>query len=191
MARDEDPEVRWLIWLMAATGTGPEEAGGAFRANIRQIDGIWVFDVTTEHRDRPRLKTENRPRRIPLPAFIIGEGFLDYVASQRDGGPLFPGLNPGRYNRRGDAASRKCNHFIRKKALLTEKGKSVYCFRHTFNTLCRIARIPRDIREVLMGHREERELVAHEDNEMNDHYGINPIHLLKDEIEKIAFPVRG
>jgi integrase len=182
---------RWLIWLMATTGTGPEEAGGAFKANIRQIDGIWVFDVTTEHRDRARLKTENRPRRIPLHAALIAEGFLLYVASLPDGSPLFPSLNPGRYNRRGDAASRKCNRFIRGTALITEKSKSAYCLRHTFNTLCRIARIRREFREVLMGHREERELLAREDNEINDNYGINPIRLLKDEIEKITFRVGG
>src|SRR5262249_21206803 len=111
------------------------------------------------------------------------------------------GLNPGRYNRRGQAASRKCNRFIRGTALITEKGKSVYCLRHTFNTLCRIAGIRRELREVLMGHREERELLrrargesvgfadmlAREDSEINDHYGINPVRLLKDEIEKITF----
>jgi hypothetical protein len=56
---------------------------------------------------------------------------------------------------------------------------------------CRIARISREFSEVLMDHGGERELLAREDNEINDHHGINPIRLLTDEIEKITFTVGG
>jgi hypothetical protein len=45
--------------------------------HIYQEDGIWVIDIKGD------LKTQYRPRKLPMHSAILWEGFLDYVAEIR------------------------------------------------------------------------------------------------------------
>jgi hypothetical protein len=86
-ARDAKPYLRWFNWLAAYSGAIPSELLGASTDQVYQKFGAWVLHI------RPpkggTLKSEYRPRIIPLHRALIREGFLDYWRSLPPG-PLFP-----------------------------------------------------------------------------------------------------
>lgn len=60
--------------------------------DIRQEDGIWYFDITTESDEATsgkELKTSGSRRRVPIHSMLIKMGLLDYVG-QRKEHPLRP-----------------------------------------------------------------------------------------------------
>ena len=86
-ARHAKPYLRWFNWLAAYSGAIPSELLGASTDQVYQKFGVWVLHI------RPpkggTLKSEYRPRIIPLHRALIREGFLDYWRSLPPG-PLFP-----------------------------------------------------------------------------------------------------
>lgn len=53
-------------------------------AGIKQVDGVWVIDVSdVGEGNRKRFKTAAADRRVPLHDRIVKTGFLDFVEAQR------------------------------------------------------------------------------------------------------------
>jgi len=103
MAAVAKTEIKWLVYLGAATGARVEELASADTRDVYRIGGIWVLDISVFHRTG-RLKNQTSHRKVPLHSGLIALGFLDYVRSLPPG-PLFPMLPLGQGNRRGDAGS--------------------------------------------------------------------------------------
>jgi integrase len=85
-AREADPVNRWSHWLATFTTGMNSEILQAHSSEFYQTPaGQWAWDMRAR-----KLKTEARPRIVPLHHSIIREGFLGYLAT-RKGKPLFDG----------------------------------------------------------------------------------------------------
>jgi integrase len=118
--------IRWGQPLQCYLGAIVSEISDALVSHIRQIDGVWCFDLTPEGRVAiadgvkiaANLKTAFRPRCVPLhQRGLINAGFLDYVEAVRreygDDAPLFPDLRPDKAGQRNTRASDMIMEFLR------------------------------------------------------------------------------
>lgn len=80
-AKSENPLIKWGVPIMAYTGMIATEFVYAPTSEIRKERGVRVWHVGQNR----MLKTNNRPRVIPLHPALIDAGFLDYVQSRGDG----------------------------------------------------------------------------------------------------------
>jgi integrase len=90
------PYCYWLPLLGLYSGARIEELCQLHLADIRQIDGIWVFDINSD--DEKNLKNLSSKRIVPIHEKLIGLGFLDYVEKLRirKANRLFPELKKQR-----------------------------------------------------------------------------------------------
>lgn len=87
-AKSEEPCARWIPRIMAFTGCRMGEAAQLEKRDIREVDGIWVFDINADHLEK-RVKTGNSIRLVPVHPRLIELGFLDFVDASEEGF-LFP-----------------------------------------------------------------------------------------------------
>ena len=86
--------LNWLPLVMLFHGMRPTEAAQMDTADLIQIDGVWVFDISGETKgatgaDRwgdKSLKNDSSPRRIPIHQRVLDLGFLDYLQSRIQAG---------------------------------------------------------------------------------------------------------
>jgi hypothetical protein len=81
------------------------------------------------------VKTSSSRRDVPLHPALIAEGFLEWVA-RRPNGPLFCHLPPGRYGKRGDAASRRYGRWQRNEVGITDRKAVAHSRRHRMEDSC-------------------------------------------------------
>lgn len=157
---ESDPVLRWSPWLAAGTGFRIDEICGAMVADIEEANGAAFIHARLDEREKDaeqdaEIKTENAERVVPLHEALIEEGFLEYVASLPKDGPLFPGLKPDMFGRRGGNGSKRVGRWVRKKLGITDKRKSPsHAWRHRFRTICRnpVYQIPEDVADFMCGH---------------------------------------
>jgi len=162
MARQtRDPVLRWSPWLAAALGTRIDEICGAMAVDI-EIDsyGVPWFHVRLDNRETdpdqdPKLKSENAERMLPIHSALRDEGFFCYLNGLPKNGPLFPGLKPDRFGRRGGNGSKRVQRWVRNKVKITHKRKAPsHSWRHRFRSILRNPKygIPEDVADYMAGH---------------------------------------
>lgn len=129
-----EPYELWIPRIMAFTGCRMGEAARLERRDIRQVDGLWVFDINSDHPEK-QVKTANSLRLIPVHPRLIELGLLDFVSSSAEGF-LFP--RRIRYTddpKRSpvDLLSKQLSRWLRK-AGVEDKKKQVQSFRETMAT---------------------------------------------------------
>jgi integrase len=82
----------WSISIALWSGCRLNEIAGMEVQDVRQEQGVWIFDIR-ENAAR-RLKTHAATRLIPIHSALIKAGLLAY-AQTLPAGPLFPSLTPG------------------------------------------------------------------------------------------------
>lgn len=161
----------WIPLLLLTTGARPEEIAQLLVADVGgQANGQWTLSVTDEgdhpHKGPRRLKNDNSHRTFPLPEILVDLGFLDYVSwlKQRGEIALFPALRTK--SKRGllfAGFGDWWGEYLRHHNAYPEGRKGGRDFRHTWTTLARRCRLPKDAREYIQGHRRGQS--------MNDDYG--------------------
>jgi integrase len=143
----------WLPVLALHTGCRLEELGQLARADVRQQDGVWFLDITTQSDDDghdKRLKTDSSHRRVPLHPTLIRLGFPAYAGGAK-GSRLFPNLKADRTGKLTAAFSkwwaRHCDRIG-----LTDRRKVFHSFRHAFKDARRDAGLSEEIHDALTGH---------------------------------------
>lgn len=186
----------WIPIVALYTGARLEEIGSTLASEVRQQDGIWLFDILDrgdEDADAHNRSIKNSQSRrvVPLHGKLIELGFLEYAASVPSTGFLFPDLKPTRTPtgwKRTAKFSKWWGHYRRANAKsdgegMGSKKKPFHSFRHT---MIRALRKP-GINPVLA-----YLLVGHEDGEidrMNLGYGEGAdLKTLKDTVDQIEFP---
>ena len=148
--------------MAAALGTRIDEICGAMVADIEvDDDGVAWFNVRLDYRETdpnqdPELKSENAERKLPIhPALWRGENFAAYVAGLGKDTPLFPGLKPDRFGRRGGNGSKRVQRWVRNKVGITDKRKAPsHAWRHRFRSTVRNPTygISEDVGDYMAGH---------------------------------------
>jgi integrase len=180
---EKEAHRRWVPWLACFTGARLEELCGAAAADVRTIRGIPCLHVRLENRDaRAGLKRHDLSERIiPLHSALIAEGFLDYVATLAEKGPLFPNITPDRFGRRGGNGSKTLGRWVRDKVGITDPNKAPnHSWRHRFKTLCRATGMRQDLEDYL---------TSHSEGTSGSRYGEYEVEALGAAIEKIRSPV--
>jgi integrase len=83
----------WVAAIGLYTGARAEEIVQLRRGDLRQENGIWLFDITPVANAAGKLKNENSKRKVPVHDALIKLGLLDYhKALPNDAERLFPNL---------------------------------------------------------------------------------------------------
>ena len=119
---------RWALPLGLCLGARLEELAGLRKGDIIEVDGVPV--VAIQPTDDRRLKNDSSARNIPIPAALVDEGFLDWVARQDDGllfqEPQPPAADP----RHSHYASIRLAKIIREQAGVVDRTAVFHSTRH-------------------------------------------------------------
>ena len=170
----------WAPLIALYTGCRLEEICQLHLNDIRQDDGVWVFDINSM--EEKRVKTKSSQRLIPVHPKLIEIGLLDHVESLRERGEkrLFPELRQRR-DGYGQTVSKWFQRY--KDRCGIEEGKTFHSFRHTFITHLKHKQVDPFMIHELDGHTIDSETMGR--------YGkrYTPQILLREAIEKIDYGI--
>jgi integrase len=150
-ARRETGALRWLPWLLAYTGARPGEVAQLRKEDVRKERGIPFAKITSDADEAGHeVKSNASLRDVPLHRAVIAEGFLEFVEKAKDG-PLFRDLSPGRYGKRGDAASDKYMHWLRNVVGIEDKRVVGHSWRHRVEDELREIEAPAEVAHAITG----------------------------------------
>jgi len=92
------PERYWIPLIGMFSGMRMGEICGLHIDDVKQVDGIWCFNVDDE--DDKRLKNLSSKRVVPVHPYLIQGGFISFVDKLRGKG--FKRLWPDLYRRESD-----------------------------------------------------------------------------------------
>lgn len=168
---------RWLPWICCFTGCRLDEPAGAAVADIEQVGSYWVLNVRLDHRhEGASIKNDSSVRRVPLHPKLIEEGFLEYVRSLPENGPLFPSLRPDKFGSKGGNATKRIGPIVRGLAGITpsladKRLSPNHSWRHRLIEECRRIPIRQDIEDALTGHAQEGSGPGYGEFAINDMLG--------------------
>ena len=145
-------EKYWLPLIALYSGMRQEEICQLHVADVREADGIWVFDINAAP---PRqLKNLNAVRIVPIHRELIRLGLIDYVKAQRKAGRLmvFHQLNAGGADQRLGHNFTKWFTRYRRDVGVYEPGRDFHSFRHSATTFLQRAKVPVALIDALTGH---------------------------------------
>jgi integrase len=179
---DPEPYGRWVPRIMAYTGCRMGEAAQLRKADIRQEQGVWVFDINEES-EQKTLKTGAATRLVPIHPRLIELGLLEFVQATGDDF-LFPErmrYTPSATRGNVDALSKQLNRWL-DSAGITDRRKAFQSFRATFITRLKDAQVP---------DYQIAEIVGHENpNITSGRYGKRTqVATLASIVSQVALPV--
>lgn len=143
---------RWVPWLCAYSGARVNEVGQLRKQDVKQVDGVWVINLTPE---AGTIKT-GQFREVPIHAHLIEQGFVEFVRAQADG-PLF--YDPARIrsdaegNRHIKKVGERLAAWVRKEVGVDDpRIKPNHAWRHLFKTISREAGIAENVCDAITGH---------------------------------------
>lgn len=142
----------WLPLIALLSGMRQEEICQLRLQDVRQEEGVWVFDLNA--RDGQQLKNANAVRRVPIHVQLIQMGLLHYVEERRSAKDqmLFPNLQPGGAdNRLGHNYSKWFTRY-RQEVKLFVPGRDFHSFRHSATTFMRQAGVDEPTIDEVTGH---------------------------------------
>lgn len=134
----------WLPLVALHSGMRVEEIAKLKKADVREIDGVWCFDVY-------ETKTEAGDRHVPVHPRLIALGLLEYQQGV-DGARLWPDLQTG-------SEGKFSQYFVqwwagfRHLIGIDRDGLVFHSFRHTFSGALQQAGVQEALVALLMGHR--------------------------------------
>lgn len=159
----------WLPLILFTTGARPEEVCQMLVCDIFQNGiGDWVMRYTDEgehpHKGHQSLKTDggiSGRRTIPVPKVLLERNFVGYVESLKAAGEtaLFPRLRvKDDRNQLHSGFAEWWGDYLRENGILRpaaiETRQPTRGFRHVWNTAAIKAKVPREAREYIMGHKD-------------------------------------
>lgn len=148
--------------------------------DIKEVDGIWVFDISMEEGDQKQIKTAASYRLVPVHSKLIEIGLLSHAQKSKAGARLFDDIKPGADGYMSHNFSKWWGRYARQVGFARKKT-AFHSFRHNFKDAAVSASVPELCAKVLMGHA---------DNSVHAGYGSGlPVKRLKLEIDKIAYDI--
>lgn len=142
----------WLPLIAIFSAARQEEICQLHAEDIREEEGVWVFDINA--REPRKLKNRSAVRLVPIHDELIRLGFLRYVDEQRKAGNarIFPSLHGGGADDRLGHGFSKWFTRYRSDVELYEKGKDFHAFRHSATTFLHQGGAADSIVDRLTGH---------------------------------------
>ena len=142
----------WLPLIAVFSGMRQEEICQLRLDDVRQAEGIWIFDL--REGDGRQLKNGNAVRKVPVHKDLIGLGLLRYADQLRaqSGKLLFPNLQPGGADDRlGHNYSKWFTRYRRDTGLYAQ-GLDFHSFRHSATTFMLQANVSTSVVDEVTGH---------------------------------------
>lgn len=182
--KEKEAHKRWAPWLCAFSGARIDEICGAMVSDVKKEGDINYIRIDPANREEGgSVKNAASIRSVPLHPAVVAEGFLKYVAKVPKDGPLFPGVTPDRFGKRGGNGQKTIGRWVREKVAITDRRKAPnHAWRHRFADECRKVGIPRDVRYAIDGHKSQ---------DVGDRYGSDgyPLSVLAEAVAKLKSPV--
>jgi len=185
------PAKRWAPWICCYSGARIVEVTQLRRQDVRQVDGIWVLEITPE---AGNTKSDTA-RIVPVHSDLIRQGFIRFVES-RPAGPLFYDPSRGREHADGrgkkrvlpESLANRLAHWVRNEVGVTDpRVRPNHGWRHWFVNQCRLHGVDKEARYFMVGH-----VDGDGRSDVGNSYGDALVPFLKRELEKIpAFNVAG
>jgi integrase len=169
---ERDPVRRWVPWIGAYTGARVSEICQLRSEDVLKIEDIWCMKFAPE---AGSLKTSGSERIVPVHPALIESGLLNFVARVKSG-PLFAGLSPDKFGKRGGNGTKVIGRFVRQLGLKDPRLSPSHSWRHRIKTLGRKHQLAPDILNALTGHGAKS---------VADSYGEFPVDALFRELCKI------
>lgn len=145
---------KWGALIGLFTGARVNEIAQLKVKDVRQIDGIWCFDINDS--DNKTLKTTASKRIVPIHPKLIELGLLDYRNSVEAQGyeRLLYQLTYQRGNGYGKNLSRWFNERFLKVLGMKEKTLVFHSFRHAMVTALLHAEVEEPLVKAIVGHKQ-------------------------------------
>lgn len=150
----------WIPLIGLYSGMRLGEIVQLFVADVREVDGVWCFDVSRaeEYTQGPQknIKTASSVRLVPVHPALLDIGFLAFLTElrHRESKRLFPDIAPGRDGYYSHNFSKYFSRYLVHIGIKTKKT-SFHSFRHNFGEACDRGDVQHLIREALMGHADD------------------------------------
>jgi integrase len=134
----------WLPLIALHSGLRVEEIAKLKTRDVREIDGVWCFDIYG-------AKTDAGTRHVPVHPRLVSLGLIEY-AQRRGAEQLWPELVPGS---EGKYSQRFCQWWSGFRHLIgvDRDGLVFHSFRHTFAGALQQAGVQEAMVALIMGHR--------------------------------------
>lgn len=159
---ETDPSLHWIPWLLALSGARVGEIAQLWANRVTTINGIPVIRIAPAE-DGGTIKNAGSERDVPLHPAIIDRGFLEFVKTRPNGGPLFYGgqnaaSRPRKSDTSGHASDGPINRvreWIRESGFTDRRKAPSHAFRHWFKTKCADLDIADSIADAIQGHTDQ------------------------------------
>lgn len=149
----------WIPLIGLYSGMRLGEIVQLLLADVREVDGVWCFEVSRTEEDeagpKKNIKTASSLRLVPIHPTLVGLGFLQFVDIRRAKGKrLFDEIKPGKDGYYSHNFSKYFSRYLASIGIKTKKT-SFHSFRHNFADACDRGSVTLPIREALMGHADD------------------------------------
>ncbi|AUV87058.1 site-specific integrase [Vibrio campbellii] len=141
------PYYLWLPLLAYFTGARLNELCQLYKADVYQVDGIWLIRIDDRFQGQ-KLKNLTSRRIVPIHDQLLNLGFIEFVQSVQHE-RVFPELKEAR-DGFGSAASKWFGRFKSKQGF--GKGHDFHSFRHTVATQFKRHQVSHIVAGELLGH---------------------------------------
>jgi integrase len=177
------PSMFWVPLIGLYSGMRLNEICQLSVEDIRQEEGLYIFDVNDDGQDKS-LKTVSSRRKIPVHKELIKHGLFDYmdqIKAQRHK-RLFPDIPLGKCTKTYSSAFTKRFWRLLNALEIKREGLCFHSLRHTFIDGMRNAGVERSIVMAITGHQSSKDV--------HDAYGYGyNLSILQKGINKLTFPV--
>jgi integrase len=126
----------WLPLIAVFSGARQEEICQLHVVDVREEEGVWLFDINMK--PPHRLKNKSAVRLVPIHRELKRLGFLQYVARRKSAGDerIFPNLEPGGADGRLGHGFTKWFTRYRRDTNVYENGRDFHSFRPAPQLFC-------------------------------------------------------
>jgi integrase len=123
-------------------------------SDLRQINGIWCFDIWAEYGDDKSVKTEGSDRVVPVHPKLLEIGLIEHRVKMKEAGEtkLFPGIEQDARGFWSGEPSKFLNKYLRQIRVKTDRTLNVHSFRHSAADAFRRAGYRNEQFAMLLGH---------------------------------------
>ena len=143
----------WLPLMALYTGSRLEELAQLQRKDLEKDDALGWFMSISDIAEDASVKSENARRRVPIHSELLNFGLVEYLDGLKGASEeyIFPDLRPDINGYRGGNFSKWFGRY-RRAVGIKDPRKVFHSFRHCFIDACRECSVPRELRDVIVGH---------------------------------------
>ena len=160
--RHKSLDTRWFVKVLMFSGMRAEEVAQLTPGDVVVIQGARFFDVYD--RGPNRVKNKAAVRRVPVHPWLIAAGFLEFAKAREGSQLLFATLARDDGGRIYPRMANRLRYVIRDQCGITDSKVTPHGWRHGFQDALRLANVPDEIADSLMGRTNKARMMAR-------HYG--------------------